>query len=44
MSGDCLPSLGPYWRVWLFVLALTLASTGVSLFVPYLYRGLVDKR
>jgi ATP-binding cassette subfamily B protein len=24
------------------VLALTLASTGVSLFVPYLYRGLVD--
>ena len=24
------------------MLALTLASTGVSLFVPYLYRGLVD--
>ena len=25
------------------MLALTLASTGVSLFIPYLYRGLVDK-
>src|SRR5688572_33027108 len=32
----------PYWRRLALVLALTLASTGVSLFVPYLYRGLVD--
>jgi ATP-binding cassette subfamily B protein len=32
----------PYWARLALVLALTLASTGVSLFVPYLYRGLVD--
>ena len=32
----------PYWPRLALVLALTLASTGVSLFVPYLYRGLVD--
>ena len=33
----------PYWPRLALVLVLTLASTGVSLFVPYLYRGLVDK-
>jgi ATP-binding cassette subfamily B protein len=32
----------PYWPRLVLVLLLTLASTGVSLFVPYLYRGLVD--
>src|SRR6185503_762230 len=32
----------PYWPRLVLVLALTLGSTAVSLYVPYLYRGLVD--
>ena len=32
----------PYWPRLVLVLLLTLGSTAVSLYIPYLYRGLVD--
>jgi ATP-binding cassette subfamily B protein len=32
----------PYWPRLVLVLVLTLGSTAISLFIPYLYRGLVD--
>ena len=34
--------LAPYWRRLVLVMAISLASTGLSLAVPYLTKGLVD--
>ena len=34
--------VAPYWRRLVLVVVLVLASTAVSLLIPYLYRGLVD--
>jgi ATP-binding cassette subfamily B protein len=34
--------VAPYWRRLLLVMALSLASTGLALYVPYLSRSLVD--
>src|ERR1041385_685672 len=35
--------IAPYWRRLIVVLALSLLSTGLSLYVPYLSKALVDK-
>ncbi len=35
--------IAPYWRRLVLVLVLSLSSTALSLYIPYLSKGLVDE-
>ena len=43
MLNSCLTYIAPYWRRLTLVVALSLLGTILSLYVPYLSKGLVDQ-